>query len=118
MSNTTPEQFYHAAPIELHQVEDAGIAIRSFGSGPVVVFIHGYPVNGYTWRKLLPVLSQQCTCITIDLPGLGDSKWTSKTDFTFTAQAKRIGLLLDGLGISRFSLVAHNTGATIARMVA
>lgn len=112
----TPEAFYHSASIELHQINDASIAVRTFGDGPAVLFIHGYPVNGYTWRMLLPELSKHFRCIVIDLPGLGDSRWTNATDFTFTAQANRLVALLDAL--QQFSIVAHDTGATIARMVA
>lgn len=114
----SPEKLYHTAPVQLHTVKDAGIALRRFGNGPALLFIHGYPVHGYTWRKLLPALSKHYTCLVIDLPGLGSSEWSYTTDFTFTAQANRIVLLMDALGVERFSIIAQNTGATLARMVA
>src|SRR5713226_3470617 len=109
---------YAAAKINRHQIEDATIAARVFGHGPALVLIHGFPVHGYTWRKLLPTLSKQFTCYVVDLPGLGDSDWSSNTDFGFTAQARRLGLLLESLKLFRYSLLAHDTGATIARLVA
>src|SRR5687768_8844553 len=111
------ENLFYSAKVELREIEDATIAVRRFGNGPHIVFIHGYPVNGYTWRKLLPALSKDFTCIVLDLPGLGASQWTEHTDFTFTAQTKRIALLLDLLNINRCSLIAQDTGATLARML-
>ncbi len=117
-SDRTAETFFAAAAVRKHEIEDATLALRSFGRGPAVAFIHGFPVHGYTWRKLLPALSETFTCHVVDLPGLGDSGWTSRTDMTFTAQARRLRLLFESLGLERYSLVAHDTGATLARLVA
>jgi pimeloyl-ACP methyl ester carboxylesterase len=117
-SMATPEAFYAAAPVQRHEVDDATLAVRRFGEGPALVLIHGFPTHGYTWRALLPTLAAQRTCFTIDLPGLGDSGFTRATDFRFTAQARRIAALLPKLGIDRCALLAHDTGATVARLVA
>jgi haloalkane dehalogenase len=116
--NGNGKDFYAAAPVELHEIDDATLAVRRFGSGPPVVFIHGFPTHGYTWRFLLPELAGRYTCLTVDLAGLGDSRFHAKTDFRFTAQARRVNALVARLGIERCALVAHDTGATVARMVA
>jgi pimeloyl-ACP methyl ester carboxylesterase len=92
--------------------------VRTFGKGPALLLIHGFPVHGYTWRKLLPALAQRFTCFVVDLPGLGASAWTPATDFTFTAQARRLGVLTKQLGLEHHGLVAHDTGATVARLLA
>ena len=92
--------------------------MRRFGSGPALVLIHGFPVHGYTWRALLPELAERHTCFVLDLPGLGDSDWNDATDFSFTGQARRLSPLLRKLGIDRFALLAHDTGATVARLLA
>lgn len=118
MMATTPGTTYAAAAVELHEIDDATLAVRRFGSGPAVVLIHGFPTHGATWRFVLPELARSFTCITVDLAGLGDSRWTARTDFRFTAQAARVAKLLDRLGLERCSLVAHDTGATVARLVA
>jgi len=109
---------FAAAKVEFHEIDDATLAVRRFGSGPALVFLHGFPTHGYTWRFLLPSLAERFTCYTIDLAGLGDSRWNAKTDFRFTAQARRVNALLARLGIEHCSLVAHDTGATVARLVA
>ena len=114
----TPEAFYATAAVERHEVGDATLAVRRFGSGPALVLIHGFPVHGYTWRALLPALAEHHTCFVLDLPGLGDSGWNDATDFSFTGQARRVAALLPRLGIDRCALLAHDTGATVARLVA
>lgn len=43
------------------------------GSGPVIIFGHGWPASWYEWRKVLPQLANQFTCVAFDMPGLGDS---------------------------------------------
>ena len=111
-------RFYAQAELQRFVIEDATLGVRVFGQGPAVVLIHGYPVHGYTWRKVLPALAEAFTCYVIDLPGLGDSDWSAQTDFSFAAQARRLGLLFTRLNLNDYVIVAHDTGATLARMVA
>jgi haloalkane dehalogenase len=108
--------FYSKADVHKYKLDDASIAVRTYGNGPALILIHGYPVHGYTWRKILPGLASCYTCHVIDLPGFGDSEWSSTTDFTFTAQARRINLLVKALELGDYSIIAHDTGATIARL--
>jgi len=115
---TSPDAFYAGAKVERCEIDDATLAVRRFGSGPPVLFVHGFPVHGYTWRRLLPALAERFTCVVVDLPGLGDSDWNDATDFRFTAQARRLRGLAEQLGLARVALVAHDTGATVARLLA
>ncbi|MGD1841936.1 MAG: alpha/beta fold hydrolase [Thermonemataceae bacterium] len=111
--------FYFDEKVTVIEVEDAAIALRKFGQGPPLVFIHGFFVYGYTWRKILPALAKRFTCYVIDLPGFGESRYSKETGFTFTAQARRLNKLFKILDIAgRFSIVAQDTGASIARISA
>jgi pimeloyl-ACP methyl ester carboxylesterase len=83
-----------------------------------VLFVHGFPVHGATWRWLLPRLAERFRCVVVDLPGLGDSAWSDATDFTFPGHARRVAELAARLELDAFALVAQDTGATIARHVA
>ena len=109
---------YMEAEIEHISVSGSTIAFRQFGRGETIVFIHGFPTSGYTWRHILPTLSLKYHCITLDLPGLGDSTWTENTNFSSSSQAEYVIEVLNKKGIDWFSLVAHNSGATIARIIA
>jgi len=97
----------------------ASLAIRQFGDqGDAIVFVHGLVVHGYTWRHLLPELSKNHRCYVLDLPGFGSSHWDQQSDLSFSAQAQRVADFINGLNVPSVKLIAHDTGASIARMVA
>jgi pimeloyl-ACP methyl ester carboxylesterase len=114
----SPDSFYDSAKLERRAVDDATLGVRQLGSGPPLLFVHGFPVHGATWRWLLPSLAERFHCIVVDLPGLGDSDWTPATEFRFSAHARRLRSLMAELGHARFGVIAHDTGATVARHLA
>ena len=80
--------------------------------------MHGFPLSGFTWRKVLPALAGHYTCWVPDLPGMGESEWTEATDFSFPGQAGTLKALVDRLGLDRYALLAQDTGGTFARYLA
>jgi len=110
---------YNSLKINYFKTGDESIAIRKFGqTGDALVLVHGFAVHGYTWRKLLPELSKHNVCYVLDLPGFGDSQWSQKSDLSFTAQALRLQAFVESLNEKIIRVLAHDTGASIARMVA
>ncbi len=109
---------YRAAPVELVDAGDATLACRRFGSGPALLLVHGFPLHGFTWRHVLPALAERFTCIVVDLPGLGDTVWSTATDFGFHAHARRLRRVLDRLDVASCHVLAQDTGATVARCLA
>lgn len=93
------------------------VAYRVVGAGQPLVMITGWPFHSATYEKLLPYLMPNFQCILLDSPGLGLSRWGDQTDFTFAGQAKTFRIFLDKLGLETYFLLAHNTGATIARLL-
>ena len=73
--------------METVDVGTAQLAYRREGSGPALLLIHGWPLTGATWRKVLPRLAERFTCIVPDSPGLGDTRWSDAHDFGFASQA-------------------------------
>lgn len=118
MDAPTPSFSYDAAPLRTVEAQDAHFALRCFGDGPDLLLLHGFPVHGYIWNAVLPALAQRFRCWVVDLPGLGDSQWSDGADFGFNAQSERLGLLVAELGLTRAAVVAHDTGATLARLLA
>ena len=94
------------------------LAHRSSGTGPDVVFVHGWPLHGATWRAIVPHLATSYTCHVIDLPGTGASSWTRGTPITFRAHAAAVRELVDELGLARVAFVGHDSGGAIARLAA
>jgi pimeloyl-ACP methyl ester carboxylesterase len=106
------------APVSFIDLGHCELAYRQVGSGPPLVLVHGYPLSGLTFRHLTPGLAEHFTCYVTDLPGLGETRWTDRTDFMFAAQAETLKAFIDALGLSSYAVVAHDTGATIARRLA
>jgi len=117
MSEATTRFFLDTAT-ETVDVGTARLAVRRFGSGPPLLLVHGFPLSGFTWRKLLPELSRRYTCYAPDLPGMGESEWTAATDFSFPGQGRTLKALVDRLGLERYSVLGQDTGGTFARCLA
>ncbi|KAL2954031.1 hypothetical protein AAZX31_19G198800 [Glycine max] len=90
--------------------------VASIGSGPVVLFLHGFPELWYTWRhQLLSLSAVGYRAIAPDLRGYGDTDAPPDAS-SYSALhivADLVGLL-DALGIERVFLVGHDWGASIA----
>jgi pimeloyl-ACP methyl ester carboxylesterase len=106
------------APLQKVATPTARVAYRRFGSGPALVLVHGFPLSGFTWRKVLPALAERYTCYAPDVPGMGETEWTDATDFSFPGQGRTLKGFVDALGIDRYSVLAHDTGGTFARYMA
>jgi haloalkane dehalogenase len=106
------------APVERLDTGSARLVYRRVGTGPPLLLVHGFPLSGFTWRKLLPELATRHTCYMPDLPGMGESEWTDATDFSFPGQGHTLKAMVDLLGLERYSVLAQDTGGTFARYLA
>jgi pimeloyl-ACP methyl ester carboxylesterase len=100
------------------EIKSGRIAYFEQGQGPVALFIHGVPLNGYHWRHIIAALKHRRRCIAIDLMGLGFTEIASTQDVSFTAQAQMIAEVLDGLAIDKVDLIANDSGEAIAQIFA
>ena len=117
MSESTTTS-YLAAPIRAVDLGATRLAYRVFGSGDPLLLIHGFPLSGFTWRKVLPELARSYTCYVPDLAGMGETQWTDATDFTWHGHARTLKALIDHLDLDRYSVLAQDTGGTFARCLA
>jgi haloalkane dehalogenase len=117
MAEATTRHFFETPAQEI-DTGTARLPCRRFGTGPALLLVHGFPFSGFTWRKLLPALSTRYTCYVPDLPGLGESRWSDATDFSFPGQGRTLKALVDRLGLERYSVLAQDTGGTFARCLA
>jgi pimeloyl-ACP methyl ester carboxylesterase len=83
------------------------------GSGSAVVLLHGFPEDWSAWRAVMPLLAAEHTVVAIDLPGLGGSTAAGGA-VDVTAQATRVGELVEGLGLTPAYVVGHDIGGSIA----
>ena len=100
------------------QLEYGAIAHRAVGTGPDLLFIHGWPLDGRTWRHIVPELSRQFRCHVIDLPGTGQTRWSTDGPIGFHEHAETVCAVIEALGLDAVGLVSHDSGGAIARLVA
>jgi len=99
-------------------VGDARVCYRSAGTGPALVLLHGFPLSGLTWRKVVPQLAQRFTCYAFDLIGLGDSTSRATVDFSSEGQATVFQRAVAAIGLPAYALIGNDTGGWIARELA
>ncbi|MGE5210933.1 MAG: alpha/beta fold hydrolase, partial [Acidobacteriota bacterium] len=90
-------------------------AYRRVGSGPDVLFVHGWPVSGATFRLLLPHLVDHVTCHVIDFPSAGSSRFDADTPMSIARHITTVQRVVDLLGLESVAVVGHDSGGMIAR---
>ena len=85
------------------------IHVRSGGSGPAVVLLHGYGETGDMWAPMAADLARDRTIVVPDLRGLGLSSKPAG-GFDKKTQAADVAGVLDALKIDRADLVTHDIG--------
>ncbi len=102
-----------------HRTVDAnGIRIHfaEQGSGPVVLFCHGFPETSWSWRRqMLPLADAGYRAIAPDMRGYGETERPSAIDqYTlFHLVGDMVGLL-DALEVDQAVIVGHDWGAPVA----
>lgn len=64
------------------RINNVEIAYEDVGSGPAVLLLHGFPLNGRMWTPVVEALSDQYRVIIPDLRGMGESEGTPVTSTT------------------------------------
>ena len=106
---------FRKAPHELIEVDTGALAYRRVGTGPDVLFVHGWPVTGATYRRLIPFLSQHVTCHILDLVGTGDSQFEIGQDISVAKHIEHVRHVVNHLNLNDVSLVGHDSGGMISR---
>src|SRR5262245_9539120 len=73
--------------------------VRSFGSGPPLLLIHGLMTSNYSWRYVYEPLGRHFTVYAPDLPGNGGSTAPLDRPYHPEAFALWLGAVQSALGI-------------------
>src|SRR5450759_1466943 len=94
------------------------IYYKDWGSGPPVVFSHGWPLNADAWeRQMVYLASRGYRCIAHDRRGHGRSSQPSHGNEMDT-YADDLSTLIDTLDLKGAALVGHSAGGgEVARYV-
>jgi haloacetate dehalogenase len=99
------------------------LRVRSGGSGPPVVLLHGHPRTHTTWHRVAPLLiAAGHTVVCPDLRGYGRSTKPPTTPdhapYSKRAMAGDVVALMGALGHARFAVVGHDRGSYVAMRTA
>jgi pimeloyl-ACP methyl ester carboxylesterase len=91
------------------QLGEYRAAYQSIGSGPPLIFLHGFLGNGDNWQKLWPDLAAHYQCIALDLLGFGESS-QPELKYTIWHQIEFLQQFIAALQLQEFHLVGHSYG--------
>ena len=80
------------------QLRDASVHYVSGGSGPSIIFLHGFSQDWYEFSQVMCLLANRYTVIAVDLRGIGKSKAT-RADYDAETQAHDIHELTSQLAL-------------------
>jgi pimeloyl-ACP methyl ester carboxylesterase len=86
--------------------------VTEAGSGAPVLMLHGFPQSSREWATVMTALSPRAHLIAPDLRGAGGTD-APGTGYDSPTIMRDVVALLDGLGLDRVDLVAHDWGALV-----
>lgn len=102
-------------PFEPHSLDVGAGTMRYVdeGTGPPIVMVHGTPTWSFLYRDLVKGLRDRYRCVAPDLLGFGLSDKPVGASYRPEDQAKRLGRLIDTLGLKDITLMVHDFGGPI-----
>src|SRR5258708_21275129 len=94
------------------QLRDGSIHYVLGGSGPAIIFLHGFSQDWFEFSQVMRLLAGRYTVIAVDLRGIGESTAT-RADYDAEAQANDIHELTSQLALKDPYIVAHDMGGMI-----
>jgi pimeloyl-ACP methyl ester carboxylesterase len=93
--------------------DGAEVALTIEGSGPPLVFIHGWACNRNHWREQISVFAADHTVVALDLPGHGESTGT-RAAWTVDQFGGDVAAVVRKLDLDHVVLIGHSMGGPVA----
>ena len=94
-------------------VNGIDVAYTDEGEGPVLLLVHGFPLNRGTWAKQIEVFRSNYRVIAPDLRGLGETEATGGP-VSMNRYAEDLFALVQHLGLGPVTLAGHSMGGYVA----
>jgi haloacetate dehalogenase len=101
--------------------EAGKIFVRTGGSGPPLLLLHGFPETMAMWHRIAPGLAQHFTVVAMDLRGYG---WSSAprsqngAAYAKRVMAQDVVAVMEELGHVQFAFAGHDRGARVGYRLA
>jgi len=93
------------------------VSYRMEGTGEPLLLLHQRPMSLEEYSQMIPILARSYRVVVMDIPGYGYSDDPSR-EYEIEDYAQSVVNFLSAIGISKTSIAAHHTGASIAVEVA
>ena len=94
------------------------VRYREAGEGPVVVFVHGFLVDGRLWDGVVDALSDRCRCIAPDWPlGAQRVAMNADADLSPPGVAAIVDSFLAALELDDVTIVGNDSGGAISQIL-
>jgi haloacetate dehalogenase len=104
------------------QTGEVSIFVRSYGSGPPILLLHGFPQTHLMWRSVAPLLARDYTVVCADLRGYGRSSCPVSTPdhspYAKRTMAQDMVTVMERLGFPRFGVAGHDRGGRVTYRMA
>lgn len=87
--------------------------VQQAGSGPGLLLLHGTGAATHSFRDLLPILAENFSVVSPDLPGHGFTQAPDADGLSLPGMARRLGGLLRQMAFAPQIVVGHSAGAAI-----
>jgi pimeloyl-ACP methyl ester carboxylesterase len=105
-------------PLPAATVDGLSINSRSVGSGPTIIFVHGWTCDLSSWDQQVPAFSKKYHVVTLDLPGHGKSPMPKDGKLSMDLFARAVEAVRVESKADRIVLVGHSMGGPVIRQYA
>ena len=114
--------FFPGFHLRTIDVSAGPLRVRTGGSGPPLLLLHGNPQTHVMWHKVAPRLAERFMVVCPDLRGYGGSHKPPATPdhapYAKVEMARDMAELMTLLGHERFRVGSHDRGARVAHRLA
>jgi pimeloyl-ACP methyl ester carboxylesterase len=107
-----------AQPLSAASVDGIPIHSAATGTGPALVFVHGWTCDSTSWAAQVPAFDKKYRVITLDLPGHGQSGSPKDGKFTMDLFARAVEAVRVESKAQQVVLIGHSMGAPVIRQYA
>lgn len=101
--------------LQAASVDGLSIHSSSVGTGPTIVFVHGWTCDASSWEQQVAGFSKEYRVITLDLPGHGQSALPKDGKLSMNLFARAVEAVRAEARADKIVLVGHSMGAPVIR---